>query len=745
MPPKPKFHFNRLTFLIGLSVLITLIIIGQLFYLQIIRGDYYLAIAQKEHLGYIELPARRGEILTKDYASNETYKLATNITLSLLFADPTLIENPQLVVDTFTPFLYDIEEEKLLDEIRIQADLKKAVTDKEALKVQPKNEEELLTTFKDRFRTQISQKIREKILLTNDLVEEIAPEVEALNLPGIEIKKNNLWAYPKQIDNRGYVAKKLSPYLDITTAQLDKILEGQNRYVILKRKIDPALTEQIEAILKDDPDQKFTGIRMQEEYYRFYPENELAAQILGFVDHNGNGQYGIENGYQKELKGKEGIFSSQRDASGMQITVGDSEIRPAVDGDNIILTIDRSVQMEVEKMLAQAVADYRADSGQVIVIDPQTARVIAMASAPTFNPNVYSQVFEKKEIKLNADEISNLIPRDSEAENPTEFWLYINTDTHERLLIFKEETETGTVYYEIFENRVGPEVYRNKMVADVFEPGSIFKVVTMAAALDSQEVTPLTRHSYTGPIEVDEFEIHNAGDNYYGRETMTEVLEHSSNVGMSWVARQLGRNLFHSYMINFGLGERTDIELENEHPGQIQHFTKWAESELVTYAFGQGILVSPIQMVTAVAVIANGGVLMQPYLVDSIEHADGKTDETDPKIIHRVITKETADTLSAMMTSTVENGFAKTAQVAGHYVAGKTGTAQTYKHGKALTGAGTTITSFVGFAPIDQPKFAILIKLDRPRASEWGSETAGPLFSKIAEYLFRYYNIPPDK
>ena len=213
---------------------------------------------------------------------------------------------------------------------------------------------------------------------------------------------------------------------------------------------------------------------------------------------------------------------------------------------------------------------------------------------------------------------------------------------------------------------------------------------------------------------------------------------------MSHVAELLGRNLFYSYIQAFGFTKRTDIQLDGEETGYVEYYDDWARSELVTHAFGQGISVTPLQMISAIAALANDGVLMQPYVVDNIEYADGSITQYDPEIIRQSVTKETADQITAMLTAVVEQGIPQ-AQIENHYVAGKSGTAQTYKWGKALKGKGTTITSFVGYGPIDDPQFAILVKFDYPKTDEWGANTAGPVFGDIADFLFSYYNIPPDK
>jgi cell division protein FtsI (penicillin-binding protein 3) len=232
---------------------------------------------------------------------------------------------------------------------------------------------------------------------------------------------------------------------------------------------------------------------------------------------------------------------------------------------------------------------------------------------------------------------------------------------------------------------------------------------------------------------------------HYGVITMTQVLETSNNVGMAWISRKIGRNLFHTYLKKYGLGRRTDIEFNNELPGQLKPFNTWAESELVTHAFGQGLTTTPIQMVTAISTFANGGLLMQPSIVKKIEYSDGIVDEIEPVIVRKVVSQKTADTINAMLVSVVERGQSKVARIPGYTIAGKTGTSQTYKHGQPLSGAGTTIATFAGIAPANDPRFVILVKLDRPRSSQWADSTALPLFREITTFLLQYLGIPPDK
>ncbi len=741
---------NTVTILMIIVVLASMVIVGRLFYLQVIKYGFYQEAAAREHSGYTELPAKRGEILVKDYTTNDTFTVAANTTMDLIFVDPKLINNKMLVASALSETLFDLPTEREKDNYRIiteQREFKRTGNMEAYDRVQALSDEELKEGFYHTILDKVSRDIRDEILLDSNLPDTFLDEIRDRNLNGIEIVKGSLMAYPNKIYDKRHVAKALSDYVQIAPARLEQILIGENRYEIIANKVAPensrALREIITADAEEKPgEQNYLGIGFKEEYYRYYPESVFASNLLGFVDKAGKGQYGIEETFDKLLRGKKGIFKAQRDSVGRQITVGESVIEPAVNGIDITLTIDRTIQLEVERILKKGVQNFRANSGQVVILDPHTSKVIAMAHYPTFDPNSYSDAFDRVDIELNEEEVESLIPIEESDEH---FVFYRNYDTDDKYEVFKDIEEGKDSVYQRYVNFFGAEVYQNKIVASIYEPGSVFKSIAMAAAIDDGDVTPNHTFYESGPIEVDEFTIRNSTDEYRGNQTMTNVLEQSSNVGMAYVAKKIGRNLFYSYMMKFGFGERTGIEFDTEAGGKIEHFTQWADSELVTHAFGQGIAVSPLQMANGYAALANGGVLMQPYIVESITKGDGTVEVTDPIIISQAISENTSNTITAMLVSAVENGVAKNGMVDRHYVAGKTGTSQTYKWGEPLEGAGTTITSFAGYGPVDDPRFVILVKLDRPRTSEWGSDTAAPIFSDIAEFLFSYYNIPPDK
>ncbi len=752
-PSSSKWAQNKsIVFVIGAG-LICFIIIIKLFQLQILHYPYYKQVAQASQQGSTEIPAQRGEIIITDYHSGEEFPIATNTNLSLLFADPTMIKDSKYVADKIAPIIFNIEEERASDAERrstLARNLAPDLSQEEITELlKPLKDDELEENFRKNLTEKIGQRQRPKVVLKTNATEEVVAQINKMNLAGIEGEETTIYGYPPQINNPARTASTLAPILQIPEAQIETTLKGLTRYVVLKRKLDPGITNQINALFKEDSDKMLKGLALSEEYFRFYPEGDLGANIVGYVNREGIGQYGIERTFHKALSGTPGKIQTKKDSIGRQITVGESTLEPAINGDNIVLTIDRSIQLNVERILETAVKEHRADSGQIIVMDPKKGSIMAMAHYPSFDPNQYGDVFRKVEIRLSPEEIRNLEP----TRNEGIYNFYINKDTGEKYTVFKEQNPNGSISCYRYENFFGPEVYHNKIISWPYEPGSVFKTIAMAAAIDDGSISPNTTFNDTGPIGVDfnvhtqkhDFHIRNAKDRYFGLINMKTVLAESLNTGMTFISKKMGAPLFYSYLKKFGFLDRTDIELEGETAGRIQHFDKWTESMLATATFGQGITITMIQLANAYSAIANGGILMQPYIIEEVRHGDGNITKNEPREIRRVISEETASKIKAMLIYTMENDIAYKIWLNSHQIAAKTGTSQTYRYGRALTGTGTTIGSIAGFGPINDPQFVIVVKLDYPRSSVWGSETAGPTFKKVAEYLFNYYNIPPDK
>jgi len=388
------------------------------------------------------------------------------------------------------------------------------------------------------------------------------------------------------------------------------------------------------------------GIGIQQGQYRFYPFEHFASQVLGFVGRNSgtlepSGLYGLEKLHNTTLAA----------------------------GGALRLTIDQGVQMQAENMLRELTSQFNATGGTIIVQEPTSGRILAVANRPDFDPNTYS------------------------------------------------EFSVGS--------------FMNPAVQLVYEPGSVFKPFTMAAGIDLGVITPETTFVDMGSVTLNGKTIHNARDQVYGKITMTQVLEHSVNTGSVFAAQTIGRESFRRYVSLFGFGERTNVDLPNEVSGSVRNIesSKAQDIDFATASFGQGTSVTPIQLISAFSSLANGGLLMQPYI----------NRDREPLVVRRVIQKETAEQITTMLESTVEK--AGVAAIPGYRIAGKTGTALIPEHGGY---SDAMIHTFVGFAPASNPAFTILIKLDRPEVGDLAGRTVVPSFRKFAQFLLNYYGIAPD-
>lgn len=497
----------------------------------------------------------------------------------------------------------------------------------------------------------------------------------------------SLFGQPKLIaeDQKLSTGYLLAKTLTLDTDQVDSLAKdfinklSQDYYwVSLKKGISYEKKRQIESL-------NLKGIGFEQGSSRFYPEGSSSAHLLGFVGSDAKGDnkgyFGLEGFYDGELKGVSGTLRHEKDAFGLPILIGNFFTSVAKNGKDLVLNIDRSVQFIVEQSLKAGLEKYGARAGSAVVMDPRSGAILALASFPSYDPQNYFN-FPK-------------------------------------------------------------EYYKNPVVADQYEPGSTFKVLVISAALNEDLVKPDTRcDKCSGPISIGGFSIRTWNNKYYPDTTLKDVIIHSDNTGMVFTGLKLGLDKFYAYLENYGFGQPTNIDLQDEFAPEIKPKNEWREVDLATASFGQGIAVTPIQMVSAVSVIANGGNLMEPHVVKLIRD-DSSTFEIKPKIIRQVIKNSTAQTVKAMMVQAVEEGEAKFYRPWGFKVAGKTGTAQIPLAGHY--DPDKTIASFVGFAPADDPQFVMLVQYDQPSSSIYGSETAAPTFFEIAKELFNYYNIAPTE
>ena len=664
-------------------------------------------------------------------------------------------------------------------------------------------------TVRGLFTRSIEERISEKRVRFMPLIyganKKQLQEVSELGIGGITVNRESrlIYADPEEVDqgSRSRTARRLAGPLEMDADQLSELLRSRPlRYVPVMRRLSPETSQHIRSLQEEAEAEAqrrreaaatreeverivstLRSVALIPEHWRYYPDGLVGSHVVGFLNATQEAQYGIERTFNPQLRGQEGRIATLSDPQGGQILTSQQTIVEPRDGDTIVLTIDRFVQKRVEEILNTGLEEYNAESAQAIVMEPNTGRIIAMANAPLFDSNDFGDVYEKAPIYLSTDRQRQVVveiyhpqtnafvikgyvtdiftgsgrqalsPERQEALESIEelynlrdvarYYLYIGENYRREIF----PTERPDVWLQ-YGNNLGVGAYLNRTIQEIYEPGSVQKAMTMAIAIDQGEVTPEDRYDDKGPVEVDEYVIKNALLTYYGSVTMTNCLEFSINTCMTSVSDKLGAKLLHEMLQRFGYSKITGIELEDELPGDLLPWMQWSRALLATAAFGQGISATPLQVITAFSALANDGQLIRPTVVDRVIHSDGTVDVQTPHLVDQVIRPESAETITAMLISAVERGFAKPAKVPGYRIAGKTGTSQIAgPGGKYETGTGSTIASFAGYAPALNPKFSILIKFDRPQKVIHGASTAAPVFNKIAAFLLDYYGIPPDE
>ncbi|MDP2690908.1 MAG: penicillin-binding protein 2 [bacterium] len=789
---KNRWYIDRISLLKWFMILFFVVILGRLFQLQILDYQEYSTYAQQRMKDKI-ITASRGRILLKD-GENEYFELANNVSLELLFGDPYLIQQrieekaklqvekperaaamdaplPSEIAQKLAPLLFGMikEQSTSCDEnpLCISQALEEAFFSKkrylqqEEYKKQQlldpdfkipeevfRDEEELLQEYISDLTESLSRTDRDYVVLKTDLGTETIKAVQDLVLPGITTTESTVAVNPQKVIEATASAVLLEPILEVPIADLEYLLSPRpNRYVKILNRIDFETAQQIRIL-------GITGLGFYDEHWRNYAEQEgnpFAPQVIGFVDNSFNPVYGLEKSMNDILSGETGHIRGEVDLRGRTLTARSSQIEQAVNGTDIVLTLDQVIQNKVEELLEERVKASNARSGEVIIQDPSTGAILAMAMYPSFNLNLPGGAYEKESLPLTQEQIDSLEVIENDGEK--NYFLYYNPGY--KIEVFRR----GEDEYFRYKNKEGIRVYRNSTVSDIYEPGSVFKSIVMAAAIDSKEVLPSDIFHDTEPLQVDchmtglgetrrkmcDYTIKNSTNQYYGLVTMTEILEKSLNTGMAFISKKLGPSLMYDYLKNFGFGEKTFIESPDEQTGKLTHYRNWnSESDMITKAFGQGIAATPIQVINAFSAVINGGLLMQPTLIAGTLDEEGNFVPQEPTVVRRVITADSSEIMKSMLVSSVKRGVAKRAAIEKYLVGGKTGTSQIASRGVYEKGVGSTIGSFAGFVPYENPRFSILIKIDRPRTSEWGETNAVPLFKDLTTFLLNYLQVPPD-
>jgi cell division protein FtsI/penicillin-binding protein 2 len=675
---------DRINFLVAVVFLLALALALKVAYLQVIRGDYYTARAASMHKVNTKIEPERGKIYLSDRTKEDgLYPLATNKEYIAIFAVPKDLEDKKRVIDKVYEFFRADSIQKEVDKLLDKQD-----------------EESLMQALNQGGRPEAEIRAAHRQLLADYGYQEAR----------------------KQKRQALIEAKKQEVYNDLEA----RLSRPNDPYELLEKKVDAELAKQFHlALMSDlwqnaglDPDELkiennkiyrtdngalvplvYAGIGYQSEYYRYYIDNELACHVLGYTDNekteeNGvltrHGRYGLEGFFDEELAGRQGEVQGERGAGGTLIVL-DRQHEEKKNGDDLVMTIDRSMQFQAAGLVKKAVEAYSADSATIIVMEPKTGGILAMASYPGFDPNNYNQV--KDGALLN-----------------------------------------------------------NPAIFDAYEPGSVFKPITMAAAINDGKINPSSVYNDPGQMMVEGWPKPIGNSDFsskgaHGTQNMTQVLEKSLNTGAIYAMRTIGKERFAEYVKAFGFGEKTGIELEGESKGSIANLTtkKIKEISAATASFGQGLSATPIQVITGFATLANGGKLVKPNIVKEIRKADGDvltTPITEPR---QVISPEAAAMVTSMLIRVVDDGKSyRTLKMPGYYIAGKTGTAQIYDQ-RAAAWSNLYNHTFVGYAPADDPKFVILVRVARPRGFEYAESTAVPIARQMNEFILKYWQVPENR
>ncbi|MEK7663995.1 MAG: penicillin-binding protein 2 [Patescibacteria group bacterium] len=479
-----------------------------------------------------------------------------------------------------------------------------------------------------------------------------------------------IYAVAQKIEDKDKFAKTLSENITESKDFILSKLGQSDSYVIIKKN----LTEEKVNSLKE---LNIESLYFENNPERYYPQKEITSHVIGFLGGDGIGQYGVEGYYNSLLEGKEGIEEQKK---GLDL-INQPEDSLYLNGSDVYLTIDYNIQFQAEALLKEAKKNLDMESGQIIVLKPDSGRIVALANYPSFDPNKYSR-----------------------------------------------------------ENNF--EIFQNSAIQKIFEPGSIFKPLTMAIALQENKITPETTFTDTGSVKIGPDTVYNFDKKIYGHQTMSGILEKSINTGAVFLSQSISNDKFFDYVDKFGLNEKTEIDLQGEVSSRNEVLKNGSEFGFATAAFGQGIEMTPIQLAKAFCIFANDGKLVKPYVVSKIVHGQEEF-KVSPKISSPVISEKTASEVTKMLINVVEKGFGSEARVPGYYLAGKTGTAQVPLINKKGYDPNKTIQSFIGFGPALKPEFLILVKLDNPKVSA-SALSAAPIFRKLSKYIIDYWQIPPD-
>jgi stage V sporulation protein D (sporulation-specific penicillin-binding protein) len=743
----------------------------------VINYTYFNGVADKQQKWLVQNPISRGNIISSAASLHGILAVSTN--LGTLAIDPTQSGSMSNLLPFLSELVYNESCENKPQSECIQNIW--SYTRKDLSGEKNLNEDKLRDAIEAYIQTRINTPI-DSVLVKENLDESTVEQINQVNDPSLFFVVNNLYVNPTKVTNVSILSNQLTEILKISKPSLESMFAIKKRRHLeilrkmsintrdeIRKRIDTEKTMSLTIPVKDKDwvnrrerwigeNAIFPFLKIEDNLIRYYPEGSALGQITGFVDGEWKGKYGVEGYFENDLQSESPTQYITKDIQWRPIRdYAGSGMLTIRNGADVTLTVDRNIQKEVSKKLENAVKSFRANKGSVIIMDPKTGAVIAMVNYPNYDPNNFTTVYDMEPVlyaqypnpSFDLFQIP-LFVIDSQSGT-------LSTNIEGKRIKMRDATDDEIANFAIikykFKNSFGIGNYKNDVVGSLYEPGSVFKPITTAIALDAGEITPTDRYYDKGYVELDlggrTIQIKNIASQCIGYNTYQNALSWSCNVGMISIIERTGRSLFGRYVSDFGFWQKTNITMDGEVFSQVGNPDKWSRVQFFNMSFGQGISATMLQMAAAYSVLANGGIYMQPYIVERVAYANGKTIDTVPIPVRRVIKEETSKTITAMLVDSTRNGWAKSGAVPGYTVAGKTGTSQipykgTYENIYFRQDIGHTITSYGGYAPAYNPKFVLIVAIDRPRSGTYSETTSSALWKDIATYLLDYYKVPKN-
>jgi len=715
--------------------------------------DFYKNLAEKQQLGVVSNPSSRGTIFS---STNSGTVFSTSVNLYDIAIDPQMEWDKEKLALFLEDIVYKqncyLQNEKtcydnMLKFLKV-LEIPDFTTDKDYLN----------TLIREELQKRLSKTKVTSVLLATELDNEKMDFISSLSLPWLYPYEKSLYVNPEEIRDEENFAEVLSTPLEIEKETLKNLIKKRElRYISIISKLSISLSDEIKSYLEEEADaikkwildkKNSIGdfIILEDHPARFYPEKQVWSQIIGFVDSEGFWHYGLEGYYDEVLRWENTKKFVKKDTMGRTIDPIDfGTEESSLKWADVYTTIDRNIQSKVEQILESWVKEYRANKGTIVVMEPNSGEILAMANYPSFDPNNAGDVYELEKVNYGKypnpeTDLLGKIVLVEDKERGEEFF-YEGKKIYLRLAEREELWDYALVKYK-YKNDFWAWVYKNDAISSLYEPWSIMKAITVSIGIDSGEIKRYDMYNDTGKLQIDNFTISNVSEECLWYNSFNHALNFSCNVWMIRISQRIGESLFSQYLSDFWFWKLTNISLEWEVNAQIQPYQKWSKAQLFTTSYGLGISVTPIQMAAAYSVIANSWYYVKPRIIDSIRFPSGKVIQYKKEVLSRVIKESTSETVTDMLVNGVEVWFAKTGAVPGYTLAWKTWTSQISYKWWYETGVASTTASYAWFWPAEDPKFVIIVKLERPRVSVYWGATASALFSQTAKYLFDYYSIP---